>query len=352
MKKVVSFVCLFLAFIFFATGISYAKGKAKHVPFYDGPIERIDYADFHNWLSAPEQATKDVDVFFVYPTSWRAQKGEFPLSDINNAEMRKYAMYYLKSRASAFEMAGNIYAPFYRQYDASFVLEALSSTETFATAWKYAESIPPLLDIVDSFEYYLKHFNKGKPFILVGHSQGSAALMELLTIYMKKHPKVYKKMVAAYLIGIPMPKEIYELAPHLKPAQKADDVGVIISYNTQSPKVGGVNPFSYSGNVLINPISWTTDEKLAPKSESLGSVVVKDDGSFTKVQHLADAQIDHKLGTIICYSVDPEKFSSEKASRAYFPLGVLHENDIPLYYYDLQKNAVDRVNAYFKIYKK
>jgi hypothetical protein len=345
MKKS-SLFCLLCALAIFMSNFSYAQNRK--VPFYEGEIKVVDYSKANSWLAIPKENTKDVDVFFVYPTSWRANKGEFPLSDISNKEMRHYAMYYLKSRASAFENAGNIYAPYYRQYDASFVFEVVQSTESVAVALKYAADIPPLLDMISAFEYYLKHYNKGRPFILVGHSQGSAALMQLLVVYMKEHPEVYERMVAAYLIGIPIPKEIYDAYPHLKPAQKADDIGVIISYNTRSPKIEGNNPFAYASNVLINPITWTTTNKLAPKSKSLGSIIVNDDGSFTKVEHMADAKIDPKTGTLICSTVDPNKFSSEQSSRAYFPLGVLHENDIPLYYYDLQKNAIDRVNAYFK----
>jgi putative transposase len=32
-----------------------------------------------------------------------------------------------------------------------------------------------------------------------------------------------------------------------------------------------------------------------------------------------------------------------------YSLGIFHENDIPLYYYNLRQNAQDRVEEYFKI---
>jgi hypothetical protein len=103
-------------------------------------------------------------------------------------------------------------------------------------------------------------------------------------------------------------------------------------------------------SVLINPVSWKTDEELATKEENIASLYISEDGRkiIKKFKHLANARIDKKRGTIICSTVDKNIWSSAKESRAYFPLGVFHENDIPLYYYNLRKNAEIRVKQYFK----
>lgn len=37
-----------------------------------------------------------------------------------------------------------------------------------------------LQDIEHAFDYYLKHYNQGRPFILAGHSQGAKSVIELL----------------------------------------------------------------------------------------------------------------------------------------------------------------------------
>jgi len=42
-----------------------------------------------------------------------------------------------------------------------------------------------------TFNYYIKNFNAGRPFILAGHSQGSNVLINLMTGYLKDHPEVY-----------------------------------------------------------------------------------------------------------------------------------------------------------------
>jgi hypothetical protein len=304
-------------------------------------LKAVDYGDPANWLCVPSAPSQPVDVFFVYPTAWRAEPGESPIASIDNATMRRWARYYLDTRASAFATVGNIYAPYYRQFDAAFLFSQKTPEETIACM-----SGVPYADVEAAFTFYIEHDNGGRPFILVGHSQGSAIQFLLLANYMVKHPAVYQRMVAAYLIGVPVLRSYYDEYPHLKPAQAADDTGVIISYNTQAPCFNGTNPFANPKTVLINPVSWRTDGASIPASESKGSVLVDArTGKMTDAGPIASARIDTERGILIC-DVDAEVFSSEPASRAYLPLGVLHENDIPLYYYDLRANAELRARTW------
>jgi hypothetical protein len=305
-------------------------------------ILATDYADKDNWLAIARGPGKSVDVFFIYPTSWRAKPGEFPISGINNPEMRHWAKYYLDTRGSAFETAGNMYAPFYRQLDANFAL----SQESIILTSEYMAGVP-YADIKAAFDYYIKHFNNGRPFIIASHSQGSAMGLLLLIDYMKERPEVYRRMVAAYLIGIPVTQAVYDMCPWLKAAQRDDDTGVIISYNTQAPDVDAPgNPLSNKDAVLINPISWQINSKKAAASQSKGSVAVDEEtGEISDLGSIADARIDQAQGVIIT-DVDRHRFSSDPESRGYFPLGMFHENDIPLFYYDLRANAELRARTF------
>jgi pimeloyl-ACP methyl ester carboxylesterase len=321
---------------------SVIRADSLRYPAYGDNIEPTDYSDPDNWLAIGSSGGLGADVFFLYPTSWRAN-GDYPIASIDNAEMRGWADYYLKTRTSAFETAGNIYAPFYRQLDAAFLLSR--SVQSPAEAIGLLGGVT-LTDVNAAFEYYIKHYNKGKPFIIAAHSQGTAAALALLVTYLKERPEIYNRMIAAYMIGVPIRRQFYDIFPHLKPAQSADDLGVIISYNTNSPTVDGQDAFFNPDNVLINPITWVTDDSYAPASASKGGIIASDDGTFINVPHLSDARIDPATGTLVS-TADKEKFSSEAASRGYFPLGMLHENDIPLYYYDLRANAENRVEKWF-----
>ena len=59
---------------------------------------------------------------------------------------------------------------------------------------------------------------------------------------------------------------------HLKFAEGHGETGVIISYNTQSPKVVPGTNIAVTNNVglVINSINWKRDETPAPVTERLG----------------------------------------------------------------------------------
>jgi hypothetical protein len=52
-------------------------------------------------------------------------------------------------------------------------------------------------------------------------------------------------MIAAYVIGFPVTKEYLANNPHLKFAKDSVDTGEIISYNTESSVMTGINPLLY-----------------------------------------------------------------------------------------------------------
>ncbi|MDR2436668.1 MAG: DUF3089 domain-containing protein [Endomicrobium sp.] len=339
-----------------ATGLSslvYPSSGSFYIPVGGDKIISTDYSDINNWLILPkkEELKQKVDIFYIYPTSWKAVGNIYPVADINNKEMREGANYCLKYHASAFETAGNIFAPYYRQLDAFCVIKV-----GFKIAHKYFQGIPKT-DIIAAFDYYIKNLNEGRPFILAGHSQGSIMIAELLSDYMKANPEVYKRMIAAYAIGAPIDKDYYAKNPHVKPAKSSKDLGVVICYNTEAPVVDGINPLAVPNDaVIINPLSWKTTQDYAAKEENLGSGFVED-GKIKKYEHIADARIDYKRGVIICSTVNREKLSYPKDFMSpfplnAFPLGVLHIDDIPLYYYNLRQNAQHRVEEYFKTLKR
>jgi pimeloyl-ACP methyl ester carboxylesterase len=233
-------------------------------------------------------------------------------------------------QATAFETVGNIYAPYYRQ-------DNLSSVDRL----KVIAGIPTL-DVVAAFDYYIKHYNHGRPFILVGHSQGSDVLSNLLSGYMKDHPEVLKNMIVAYVIGYPITAEYLAANPHLKFAEGPGDTGVIVSYNTQAPDVvPGTNPvLSGMVGLVINPITWTRDETLAATSQGLGSFLPDPKTkAFTQVPQYADAKIDKTNGVLICRTADENALMPLTAGLG---KGVYHSFDIPFYYFNLRENAALR----------
>ena len=300
-----------------------------------------DYSLTEHWLSIPADPAKAVDIFYLYPTAWTPDSLTNTLyCAIDNPSMLAGSLHAFKSQATAFETTGNIYAPYYRQANA---MQTLVLPED--QRWDVLRQ-EPARDVIAAFDYYINHYNNGRPFILAGHSQGANVMLFLLSEYMASHPEVYSRMIAAYVTGYPVTAEFMAANKHLKFAEGPDDTGVIISYNTQSPKVVPGSNIVVANNIglVINPINWKRDETPAPATESLGSYMPdKTRINFEKVPGFADARIDIAQGVLICSSVND---SAMAAISGNIGLGVYHIYDIPLYYYNLRENAELRAKAF------
>ncbi|MGV8907337.1 MAG: DUF3089 domain-containing protein, partial [Acetobacterium sp.] len=285
------------------------------------------------------------------PSAWAKVNATDPIvCDIDNPVMLQQSKSAYDRQATAFSDTANIYAPFYRQDDAGSTL-----TMSIDEQQDIVKGIP-LTDAMAAFDYYINNYNNGRPFILASHSQGSNVMIYILSEYMKEHPEVNDRMIAAYVIGYSVTDDYLSQNPHLKFATGAGDTGVIISYNTQAPTIEGTDGVVTPGAKAINPISWTTDETVAPASDNLGSIqlnsdgtVVKNpDGTFLVLKNFADAQVDTAKGVIICSTADVATLAPGNAT---FGKGVFHTFDIPFYYYDLQANAALRTQNYLKDHK-
>jgi pimeloyl-ACP methyl ester carboxylesterase len=284
-----------------------------------------------HWLNIPDPVKK-VDVFYLYPTVWRKSfTTEANLCEIDNVSMREGSKAAFSWQATVFEPIGNIYAPYYRQADGSVLSLPLDQQIAFLKG-------SPTTDVVAAFDYYIKHFNHDRPFILAGHSQGSNVLLYLLSGYMKENPDVQKRMIAAYLIGFSVTTSFLSENPHLRFAEGPDDTGVIVSFNTQSPDVAfGANPVVWPGSVAINPITWTREETLAITAEGLGSYMPDATGNYSKVVQYADARVDKAKGVVICTT------AASDLKVAPLPSGVYHLHEYAFYYFNIRDNATNRV---------
>ena len=306
-------------------------------------VSPSDYSRSENWLHLPETAVRSADVIYLYPTAYaRANDSEPVICSIDNAAMRAGAQKIFAQQATVFEPSANIYAPYYRQMDAAYVL-SISEEERNRIA-----SREPKADVFAALDYYFENYNHGRPYILAGHSQGSNLLTFVLAEYMKRHPERYERMIAAYVIGYSVTKDYLAQNTHLKFAAGANDTGVIVSYNTEAPVVSGDNPVLLDGGISINPISWTLDETLAVAGNNLGSMTEETPDSPTgltlETPGIADAAVDKERGVVKCASVDRDKYEIKSVP---FGSGIYHGWDYGFYYMNLRQNAAERIEAFF-----
>lgn len=326
-----------------------AGAWSKSLRFKIGAANSVDYARPAHWLSVPTQPLKKVDVFYLYPSAYTKADPSAPIvGPIDDPGMMKGAGVALQRQAWAFRTFANIYAPYYRQADAASraALPQPEQVKIVAGA--------PTQDGIAAFDYYIRHFNHGRPFILAGHSLGSNVMANLLAQYMKERPGVYKRMIAAYVIGYSITPHYLAQNPFLKFAKGANDTGVIVSWNTEAPTVDGTNPVILSGGLVINPITWTRTEATATAAQNLGSIelnpatggtpVLDAQGRIERVMNLADARIDKAKGVLICSTVNPA--NPPYFTPGGFPMGVFHTFDYPFYFFDIRANAANRVEQF------
>ena len=327
-----------------AVGVSLSrssKATAFSTPALPAGYSPVDYSKSSTWLNLPKTATHKIDVFYLSDTAYTQPTPSSPkIGPINAPSMISGDQAAFQRTAMAFAPVANIYAPYYRQ-----VSVAVQASMTGAQQIKMVGGIPTT-DAITAFEYYLKHYNNGRPFILAGHSQGSSVLTHLLAVYMKANPQVYKRMVAAYVIGYPVTQTYLNQSPFLKFAQGANDTGVIISYNTEASVVPEVNPVMLGQQhaLVINPITWTRSEAPASAAQNLGSWLPESStGPWVKVMNFADAQVNTAKGVLISSSPPVAKFSPSPSLE-----GVYHGFDYAFYFFNIQENAQTRVNHYFE----
>ena len=306
-----------------------------------------DYSKKEYWLTRPENPTKPVDLIYLYPSSCNDLRAD-TICEIDNRSMIMGAKRNFSQQAAAFAPTANIFAPYWRQVNA-MKLSDMSYEEVDRAEW--AE---PRTDVYAALDYYFEHLNNGRPYFIAGHSQGSRLSYMVLSEYMKEHPDYYSRMIAAYCIGDSLTKQYLEENLHVKAAQRADDLGVVISWNTEGPENKGKDSLVVSpGAIAINPLNWRTDDTPASANQNLGSFLphLMLHG-LVKLHTNADAVLDLERGTVIVTEPKLQKFvitaiPGFQTLEPVFGPASFHDCDYSFFFLNIRENARVRAQAWF-----
>lgn len=149
--------------------------------------------------AVPKAAARDVDCFYVYPT--------VSLDPGDNSDLHPDAQERDMTQAQLAPFRGvcRTFAPIYRQVTLTALRKALGGKPAagdFALAYA---------DVRSAWRDYIAHDNGGRPFVLIGHSQGSAMLQRLVVDEIDGKP-IQRRMLSAILpgrsIAVPRGKDV------------------------------------------------------------------------------------------------------------------------------------------------
>jgi hypothetical protein len=127
------------------------------------------------------------DCFFVYPTVSTAAADNAPRASAPEVVAAVHA------QAALFSSVCRVFAPAYQQITS----KALLSGKYFDPAvQKIAYD-----DVRNAWLDYIAHHNDGRPFVLIGHSQGALMLTRLVQDEIDKNDDVRDRLLSAMLLG-------------------------------------------------------------------------------------------------------------------------------------------------------
>jgi hypothetical protein len=174
----------------------------------------------------PSEVASDpaVDCFYVYPTV--SSDGALN-SDMSPGREEKLAV---ETQFARFASVCRTFAPVYRQMTLAAVAAYAAGANIDAAA-KLAYG-----DVLAAWRNYVRTRNAGRPFVLIGHSQGSLMLQQLIAEEIETDPALAARMKLAILPGfnllVPQGKLVGGTFKRTPLCSRAGETGCVISWTS------------------------------------------------------------------------------------------------------------------------
>jgi hypothetical protein len=219
------------------------------------------------------------DCFYVYPTVSRAASTNAP------RRAAPEIVFAARAQAALFQRECRLFVPAYRQ-----ITSAGLAAGAFAdpAARRIAQR-----DVDRAFDDYLARFNHGRPFLLLGHSQGAFTLAEVVRTRIDPSPTVRARLVSAMLIGgapwLAPGSSTTGAFADIPPCTDPDQAGCLVAYNTfgATPPPSSLFGRTVDGRTIVctNPAGLTPGvgplDPIVPLPDPQGGDVVRGFWQFT-----------------------------------------------------------------------
>ena len=177
-----------------------------------------------------------IDCFYVYPTV----SGQTTLNANLNIDPEEKAI--AVAQAQRFSSVCKVYAPMYRQLTLSAINSAGSDLTALAAAQKLAYS-----DVLSAWQDYRAHYNNGRGVVLMGHSQGTGMLTQLIAKEIDPSPSERRLLVSALMIGgnvlVNKHWDAFGSFQNIPACHSDSQTGCVIAYNSFLEQPGADSNF-------------------------------------------------------------------------------------------------------------
>jgi pimeloyl-ACP methyl ester carboxylesterase len=192
----------------------------------------VNAAGKRSLVKASPARTSAFDCFYVYPT--------VSAESSTNADLRIQAaeIAVAQAQASRFAQVCQVYAPVYRQVTLAGLLTG-AGTQAGPVAIAYNS-------IAAAFEDFLAHYSDGRPFVLIGHSQGAAMSILLIERLIDEVPALRSRLLLAIILGgnveVPTGKLAGGSFKNVPGCNRLGETGCVIAYSSfpSTPPAGAL----------------------------------------------------------------------------------------------------------------
>lgn len=333
-------------------------------------IPAPDYADEVNWAALPsksdeadvrppgaemhfEQGASPVDVIFLHPTGYLSGESWTSPMEVNSAT-EENTRWMLANQASPYNECCNVYAPRYREASIFAYLQGEAEIREQVLGFAYE-------DVARAFDYFVEHYNEGRPFVLAGHSQGTHHGERLIREKIDGTP-LADRMVAAYMIGSlgkSFSSTYFSELTSIKPCENPTETGCVIHWDVYGD--GGEAPsfrMSDEPSLCTNPLSWTVTTDRVQASENLGALPNVGDYNIDGSDQAPSGQTFDNVRSPLpnhtwAQCRDGRLYVADQSTSDHFKNTIgqdaarsYHGIDYQLFHMDIRANVQARVDAY------
>jgi len=201
------------------------------------------------------------DCFYVYPTVSNQSTTN------SNLRVEPVEVATAVEQASQFSQVCRVWAPMYRQQTVAGLLDI--------TGYKHASDVA-FKSLLAGWRDFLSNDSHGRPFVLIGHSQGASMLIRLIRSQIDANPRLRRRLVSAIVLGgnvqVPTGKSVGGSFKHVPACRAPGQTGCVIAYSSFPSRPPALTLFGRPGTgvSLLSGQTATTGQVLCVNPAALG----------------------------------------------------------------------------------